>query len=166
LSRKGTKSGPRNRKPASTGAKASARTGRTRASKVAPAKGGAAHVRDLERKLEAHTRELSEALERQAATSEVLKVISSSAGELKPVYDAVLESAVSLCEAKFGVLYRYDGNLFHPEAWGISSGPRNALTQAMADGKGGPHRRRRRRAICLGTVGRCTVAPRGTHDQG
>ena len=115
MSRKGTKSGPRNRKPASTGAKASARTGRTRASKVAPAKGGAAHVRDLERKLEAHTRELSEALERQAATSEVLKVISSSAGELKPVYDAVLESAVSLCEAKFGVLYRYDGNLFHPE---------------------------------------------------
>jgi signal transduction histidine kinase len=61
------------------------------------------------------TDDLSEALEQQTATSEVLRVISNSAGELKPVYNAVLESAVSLCEAKFGVLYRYDGNLFHPE---------------------------------------------------
>jgi hypothetical protein len=61
-------------------------------------------------------RELEEARDERAALAEVLRVISSSDGELKPVYNAVLESAVSLCEAKFGVLYRYDGNLFHPEA--------------------------------------------------
>jgi two-component system, NtrC family, sensor kinase len=65
--------------------------------------------------LRQRTADLTESLEQQTATSEVLRVISSSAGELKPVYNAVLESAVRLCEAKFGVLYRYDGNLFHPE---------------------------------------------------
>jgi two-component system, NtrC family, sensor kinase len=112
LSRKGTKSGPRNRKPASTGAKASARTGRTRASKVAPAKGGAAHVQNLETKLEARTRELSEALERQAATSEVLKVISSSPGDLEPVFETILAQATRLCEAKFGVLWLCEANGF------------------------------------------------------
>ena len=46
----------------------------------------------------------------------MLRVISSSPGDLKPVFNAVLENAIHLCEAKFGVLYRYDGNLFHPEA--------------------------------------------------
>jgi GAF domain-containing protein len=59
---------------------------------------------------------LSEALEQQAATSEVLRIIASSPGELKPVFNAVLENAIRLCEAKFGVMYRHEGNLFHPEA--------------------------------------------------
>src|SRR5262249_23749455 len=60
--------------------------------------------------------ELRESLQQQTATSEVLKVISSSPGELEPVCQAMLENAVRICEAKFGVLYRYDGKLFHPEA--------------------------------------------------
>src|SRR5262249_4109536 len=52
--------------------------------------------------------ELRESLDRQTATSEVLSVISSSPGELKPVFDAMLESATRICEAKFGILYRFD----------------------------------------------------------
>src|SRR6516165_5626498 len=59
------------------------------------------------------TRELSESLEQQTATSEVLKVISSSPGELTPVFQAMLESATRICEAKFGTLYRFDGRMFH-----------------------------------------------------
>jgi signal transduction histidine kinase/response regulator RpfG family c-di-GMP phosphodiesterase len=62
------------------------------------------------------TRELSQALEQAAATSEILRVISSSPGELEPVFQAVLAHATRLCEANFGVLYRFDGHVFHAVA--------------------------------------------------
>jgi GAF domain-containing protein len=58
------------------------------------------------------TRELSESLEQQTATSEVLKVISSSPGELEPVFHAMLENAVRICEAKFGTLYLREADAF------------------------------------------------------
>jgi GAF domain-containing protein len=56
------------------------------------------------------TRELTESLEQQTATSEVLRVISSSPGELQPVFEAMLENAVRICDAKFGNIYRCDGD--------------------------------------------------------
>jgi GAF domain-containing protein/CheY-like chemotaxis protein len=64
----------------------------------------------LKSTLAKYRRELKEALERQTATSEVLRVISSSQGELAPVFEAMLGNAVRICDAKFGFMNRYDGN--------------------------------------------------------
>ena len=58
------------------------------------------------------TRELSESLEQQTATSEVLKVISSSPGELEPVFRTMLEKATNLCAAQFGNMYLRRGDAF------------------------------------------------------
>jgi signal transduction histidine kinase/regulator of replication initiation timing len=66
--------------------------------------------------LRQRTDDLSESLEQQTATSEVLKVISSSPGELKPVFDALLANAVRICEARFGILFRAADGMFWPEA--------------------------------------------------
>ena len=60
--------------------------------------------------------ELREALQQQTATSEVLSVISGSPGELEPVFQATLENATRLCEAKFGVMFYCRDGVFHPAA--------------------------------------------------
>ncbi len=58
--------------------------------------------------VQARTRDLAESLEQQTATSEVLQVISSTPGELEPVFQKMLENATRICEAKIGILFRYE----------------------------------------------------------
>jgi len=66
--------------------------------------------------LRQRTGDLSEALEQQTATSEVLKVISSSPGDLEPVFQAILANATRICDAKFGVLFRHENGMFRAAA--------------------------------------------------
>jgi GAF domain-containing protein len=70
------------------------------------------------------TRELSESLEQQTATSEVLKVISRSAFDLQPVFDAMAENAVKLCQAEKALIFRFDGELLRSIAT-YNVGPEN-----------------------------------------
>src|SRR5215469_10938563 len=70
-------------------------------------------IADLERQLVECKAERDEALQRETATAEVLQVINSSPGDLSPVFDAMLDKAMRLCGAAFGVLNTFDGERFH-----------------------------------------------------
>ena len=105
MSLKGANSPTRGRKLRSTGTKARARVSN-----------GPNSLIELKKQLEARTRELAEALEQQTATSEVLGVISSSPGELQPVFDAMLEKATRVCEANFGMMFQFGEGTARPVA--------------------------------------------------
>ena len=81
------------------------KAGRNRGSSAA---GPSDQVALFKRERDEALEQLSEALEQQTATSEVLRVISASPGELEPVFQAMLENATRLCEAQFGVLNLYE----------------------------------------------------------
>src|ERR1700680_2953183 len=90
---------------------------RRRKTANAPSRAAATTAREisatgLKKKVALLTRELSEALEQQAATSEVLRVISGSPRELQPVFEAMLASATRLCEATYGTLWLCEGDAF------------------------------------------------------
>jgi GAF domain-containing protein len=73
-------------------------------------------VADLRRRLDACGTERDEALAQQAASAEILQVINRSPGDLASVFDVILEKATRIGEAKFGIAYRFDGNVFRVEA--------------------------------------------------
>jgi GAF domain-containing protein len=66
--------------------------------------------------VQARTQELSESLDQQTATSEVLRVISSSPGELEPVFETMLANAIRICGASFGTMFLYEGSVFRAVA--------------------------------------------------
>ena len=88
------------------------RTRPKRSSTPTAARRGSSSLADLQEQVTFLARELAEAREQQTASSELLKVISSSPGELKPVFEALLANAVRICGAKFGALSMYDGDAF------------------------------------------------------
>ena len=102
-----------------------------------------AHVR-LFKELEARNRDLTVALEQQTATSEVLRVISSSPTDVQPVFDTIVSSAVRLCDGLFSSLYQFDDELLHlvaqhnftPEA--VASVPGAASVRVGVMLRGGP----------------------------
>src|SRR5262249_25073260 len=101
LSLKGAKSPTRGRKLRSTGTKARAHVSN-----------GPNSLIELKKQLEKSTREVAEAREQQTATSQVLTAISSSPGELEPVFQAILENATRICEAAFGTILLREGDGF------------------------------------------------------
>jgi GAF domain-containing protein len=71
----------------------------------------------LFQELQVRNRDLTEALEQQTATSEILRVISSSPTNLQPVFQTILANAVRLCEAQNGAVFRFDGEVFRAVVW-------------------------------------------------
>ena len=83
----------------------------------------------LFKELQARNRDLTEALEQQTATSEILRVIASSPTDLQPVFQTILDNAVRLCEAQNGAAFRFDGQLFRAVVWNNISSALSSYVQ-------------------------------------
>jgi len=83
-----------------------------RAVREGPKHGRRSSLAEMQARIDVLEAELAEAREQQVATAEVLGVINSSPGDLAPVFEAMLEKAMSLCGAAFGMLRSYDGEQF------------------------------------------------------
>ena len=81
--------------------------------------------------LRQRTTDLSEALEHQTATAEVLTIVSRSPSDVQPVFDAIARSAAVLCEAELSAIYRYDGESIYPEANTIQSTAQRELFERI-----------------------------------
>jgi signal transduction histidine kinase len=84
----------------------------------------------LFQELQVRNRDLTEALEQQTATSEILRVISSSPTDLQPVFQTILDNAVRLCEAQNGAVFRFDGQVFRAVVWNNVSPALQAYTES------------------------------------
>ena len=107
-----------------------------RAYRMAGSTGDITAERRLLSELRQRTDDLTESLEQQTATSEVLGVISSSPGELEPVFQTMLENAARVCQAKFGNIFRLENNTIRPVA---SLGEPEALAEFFQHGPHRPH---------------------------
>jgi len=107
----------------------------------------------LFQELQVRNRDLTEALEQQTATSEILRVIASSPADIEPVFEAIVRSAAQLCEATFAVMHRFDGQLVTFEA-------HHGLTEPEVEAAG---RRFPRPADRETAVGRAILDRRITH---
>jgi len=115
------------RKPAKTQHRNPTRPKRSKAPR--PARQGSAAFADLQEKLDARTKQLNEAIERENATAEVLRVISSSPGELEPVFQAMLANATRICGAEFGNMYLCEGDTFRFRAVAVHSPPTTSYVE-------------------------------------
>src|SRR5215813_10122279 len=86
---------------------------------------------DLKKQIERQARELEEARQQQAASSRVLHIIGASPGALKPVFQAIVKNAVELCGARFGAVFKMEGDLLHLVADYNFGETKRRLLQAM-----------------------------------
>src|SRR6516162_7139919 len=109
--------------------RASSKLAKARIRKAMPKRRNATTMRAEASEYARLRRERDEALERETATSEVLRLISKSPGDLELVFRSILENATRICEAKFGVLHLYEGGGFRV---GATHNAPSAFAQAMA----------------------------------